>query len=152
MSKDKGEELTWFEPFSEKEASNNEGSGLLRRFLKRPQRSSVEIDAKKQNVKFENSAVENKSTSNRVSSSEAESTGGEGTSTTAVYSTPPRTLSTVIDRFDTLGRSKVSRDSLILYTCAYAIKTEVACRSNILCTNNIIVGCCITCNRFLTCT
>ena len=103
MSKEK-QEITWFEPFSEKEASSNDGSGLLRRFLKRPQRSRVEIDAQKQSVKFEKSTVENKPTS---SSSEVESTGGESTNTAAVYSSPPRTLSTVIDRFDTLGRSKV---------------------------------------------
>lgn len=112
MSKEK-QEITWFEPFSDKEAGSNDGSGLLRRFFKRPQRSSVEIDAQKQSVKFEKSTVENKPTS---SSSEVELTGGETANTAAVYSSPPRTLSTVIDRFDTLGRSKVplvlSRDPL----------------------------------------
>ena len=110
MSKDKG--ITWFEPFSEKEGSTNESTGFLRRFLKRPQRSTVQIDAQKQSVKFEKSAVESKPASTRTSSSEAESTVGNSTGTNTVYSSPPRTLSTVIDRLDTLGRSKVLYPSL----------------------------------------
>ena len=97
------EELTWFEPFSEKEASSNEGSGLLSRFLKRPQRSTVQIDEQKRSVKFQNSTVEKGATLSRVSTTEAKSTVGENT---VVYSTPS-TLSSVIDRLDTLGRSKV---------------------------------------------
>lgn len=107
MNKDK-QGITWFEPFSEKEAgSSNESSGLLGRFFKRTQRSTVQIDAQKQCVKFEKAAVESRPrpTPNRVSTSEAELNSGETTNAT-VYS-PPRTLSTVIDRLDTLGRSKV---------------------------------------------
>lgn len=100
----KKQELTWFEPFSEKETSSNESSGLLSRFLKRPQRSTVHIDEHKQSVKFQNSTADK----SRVSSSEAKSTEGESTSTTAVYSTQPSTLSSVINRLDTLGRSKVT--------------------------------------------
>lgn len=108
MSEDKKQGLTWFEPFSEKESNSNESSGFLGRFLKRPQRSTVQIDEKKQSVKFENSAVEKRPTTSGASAGEAESTGGESTNTT-VYSSPPRTLSTVINRFDTLGRSKVPK-------------------------------------------
>ena len=108
MSEGNSQEITWFEPFSEKEAGNNESSGILSRFLKRPQRSTVQINAQKQSVKFEKaSTVENMPALARVSSSEVECTGGDSTNTTTVYSSPPRTLSTVIDRLDTLGRSKV---------------------------------------------
>ena len=125
MNKDKKQGITWFEPFSEKEANTNEGTGLLRRFLKRPQRSTVQIDAQKQSVKFEKSAVESKPASIRISSSEAEVTGGDSTSTNTVYSSPPRavstTLSTVIDRLDTLGRSKV------LYSSMFCHKYVGAC-------------------------
>ena len=106
MSEEKKQKLTWFEPFSEKEAGSNESSGLLRRFLRRPQRSTVQIDEKKQSVRFENSTVEQRPTPRRVSTSEVESTGDDNTDTT-VYASPPRTLSTVINRLDTLGRSKV---------------------------------------------
>jgi len=117
MSQDKKQGITWFEPFSEKdsnknESSNrNESSGIINQLFKRPQRSAVQIDEHNQSVKFEKSVVENRPT-NRVSSSEMESTGGENTEIT-VYSSPPRTLSTVIDRLDNLGRSKVP----YLYCC-----------------------------------
>lgn len=102
MSKGKKQGITWFEPFTEKETSGNEGSGLIKRFLKRPQRATVKIDEQKQSVKFEKSVVDGRTSS----TSEVESTGGESTDAT-VYSSPPRTLSTVINRLDNLGRSKV---------------------------------------------
>ena len=106
MSEDNKQQLTWFEPFSEKEISSSESPGLLSRFLKRPQRSTVQIDEQKQSVKFQNSVAEKRATLSRVSTSEAKSTDGESTNTTA-YPTP-NTLSTVINRLDTLGRSKVT--------------------------------------------
>lgn len=120
MNKDKKQEITWFEPFSEKE---NESSGFISRLLKRPQRSRVQIDEQNQSVKFEKSAVESRPT-NRVSASEMESTGGE-TTENIVYS-PPRTLSTVIDRLDTLGRSKVLHIYHLLSMCLNNCVAELA--------------------------
>ena len=102
MSKDSRQGITWFEPFNEKDAGNSEGTGLIKRLLKRPQRSTVRIDEQKQSVKFEKSIVESRPSS----SSEFESTCGDSTDAT-VYSSSPRTLSTVINRLDDLGRSKV---------------------------------------------
>lgn len=101
--------ITWFEPFSEKEVNNNENPGLIGRLLKRPQRSTVQIDEQKRTVKFENSSAERRPTP--VPAGEVEPPSGQMTGKTAC-SSPPRasvrgTLSTVIDRLDNLGRSKV---------------------------------------------
>ena len=96
------DELTWFEPFAETSASKvDESPGLFKRLLKRPQRATVHIDEQKRSVRFEKSTE-------RFSASEVESVVSDETERNIVYTSPPRTLSNVINRIDTIGRNKVS--------------------------------------------
>lgn len=96
------DELTWFEPFTETVSSkdNSDSTGLFRRLLKRPPRTSVQIDEQKRTVKFEKSTE-------KFSTSEVESVVSDETEHNIVYATPPRTLTNVINRIDTIGRNKV---------------------------------------------